>query len=357
MNGLLRRLLSVNINVLLLVTHIAIARADGALPTARTSQAAPPQATRSDSGYFSDGHDLRDVEPVSKRAGDGARLPERKRAFCSRTFDDIVDELLTPFSNAHIYFGNPNGWFNTGLCWYHSRFQRAMSYLAHFRPGLPKPSKARASKIIAGLSAMDHVVEIPGYESIKDFTREHQNEITKLLNFWSVEAVVNGDAAERLGDRAKPSAAELRGKFDALYERMLKQRDIIFLRTHHELHHIFAAHDWLLLDIQPLRPASDDLYAWDWERYSAGSRVEARARWRAKNNFNPLENLTPQGYVIKVIDPDLPSLVLSYVFSFERGTLCAGGNRKECKNAINFYPQFDEELVQMKRAIREYCAQ
>src|SRR5438270_754213 len=63
-------------------------------------------------------------------------------AYCSRTREDFLSAGFSP--SQRLSFGNTGGIAHGGVCWWHSRFQRAAIYLTIFRPDLPKPSHRKA---------------------------------------------------------------------------------------------------------------------------------------------------------------------------------------------------------------------
>jgi hypothetical protein len=102
--------------------------------------------------------------------------------FCARSQQDL--KSLLKHEDSRIAFKNNGGLFNGGVCWWHSRFQRAASYLVKFNPNQNPPSKLELKKILHSLRAMDKVVTIPGYSDFKTFSHDYQKEIQAVLNSW-----------------------------------------------------------------------------------------------------------------------------------------------------------------------------
>jgi len=86
-------------------------------------------------------------------------------------------------ANPNLFaFENAGGLFNKGVCWWHSRIQRAALYLTYFEPGEPPPGEADARRIIARLMSAAEVVAIPGYESFAAFSEAHRGLIQRKLD-------------------------------------------------------------------------------------------------------------------------------------------------------------------------------
>lgn len=78
---------------------------------------------------------------------------------------------------------NSRGDWNLGLCWWHSRMQRAAVYLVDFDPTAKKATKAEAKVIFAKLSHFEPVV-LPGYQSFANFSYDFKDEFTAELSRW-----------------------------------------------------------------------------------------------------------------------------------------------------------------------------
>lgn len=115
-------------------------------------------------------------------AGAGARVPSVCERWSSRAA--LVAMAADPFQR--MSFENDGGIAGGGVCWWHSRFQRAVWSLAEFRPDLPKPSHGDAVRIIRALAWLRDVQIIPGYSDFLSFSADYQNEIQRELNAWQL---------------------------------------------------------------------------------------------------------------------------------------------------------------------------
>jgi hypothetical protein len=94
------------------------------------------------------------------------------------------------FSNKGGLFGLP-----TGVCWWHSQFHRNATYLTYYSPNKKKldpenkEDKKKLKKIIRNIAKRKKIVEIPGFNSIREFTADPKNEklIQKYLQAWMAE--------------------------------------------------------------------------------------------------------------------------------------------------------------------------
>jgi hypothetical protein len=280
-----------------------------------------------DSRYFEDADRLTDETPYASR-GEAERLPRHKRAFCARTENGIADSLDFLYGGAgSIYnwlaFSNPDGDFNTGLCWLHSRFQRSATYLAHFRPDRPRPSRAEAIRLIRRLAHdRDAVVEIPGFRNLMEFSSAYREELTVELNAMAYRAIPEG--ASRVGDASSTTAEDLRARMDQLYARRFEDRQIVFLRTKAAGMHLLSSHSWLLLDMEPV----------------FGEPLPG----------NPMAATRKVGYRLKIIDPNYPTPVL---IDYKQGDTALRDPREN--KATLPYPFYDDDIPAFRSAIREYC--
>jgi len=125
-------------------------------------------------------------------------LPQTKAEFCERFEDspeakEVLQDLSTDSVNL-MAFKNDGGLFNGGVCWWHSRFQRNILYLAVFRPDLPKPKNtAETKQLIRRIRDGVSVFTIPGFQNFEEFSRENQKLIQSELNDWQLyDGVVLG---------------------------------------------------------------------------------------------------------------------------------------------------------------------
>ena len=288
--------------------------------------------TTLDASYFIDS-DL--LEAPAGLRGDVVleRLPEERQAFCARNEYDIAHGLNTS-ANGKIAFSNPDGpWvvlnkvlhrkiFNGGVCWWHTRFQRSAAYLVNFFPGRPRPLPGKARTLISQIIAMKSVIEIPGFNNLSEFTQAYEKEISSALSNWLLRDWATGHGSgERPFDTSSLAPAELRGAMDGLYERMLAQPQLIFLRIHSASVGVFDSHALLLTGIELLG--------------------------------NPLMPPGPQGYRLSVIDSNTPGLVSTVDYNFGDHNLnyCSG----KCDAMIPRI-DFDDDLAKIDGAVQKYCS-
>jgi hypothetical protein len=89
-------------------------------------------------------------------------------------------------TNSRLAFSNQGGLINGGVCWWHSRLQRAVFYLAKFNPTLPPPDKKQLKVILRNLRYFKQVVVIPGFANFYDFSKTYHKEIQTLLEKWQL---------------------------------------------------------------------------------------------------------------------------------------------------------------------------
>lgn len=116
--------------------------------------------------------------------------PTSHREFCElASKPENFQKLLLESENRLAFLNGNYGLFNEGICWWHSRFERNATLLAIYQPTLPKPDLKQAKKIIDSLSNAEwvfkrHIVEIPGYNNLNEFSQDWEAEIIKRLERW-----------------------------------------------------------------------------------------------------------------------------------------------------------------------------
>jgi len=121
------------------------------------------------------GFSLLSLTVATSDAADPAPVCERYKAEIARIARD---------SDMRFSFENDGGLANGGVCWWHSRFQRAVWYLADFKPELSKPTTNEAKKLINSLAHFSGVVEIPGYSNFYSFSADFKDLIQDELEQW-----------------------------------------------------------------------------------------------------------------------------------------------------------------------------
>ena len=116
-------------------------------------------------------------------------------------------------------FKNEGGMANGGVCWWHSRFQRAAWYLSVFDPGARAPTPAEAKELIRRLVSRKEVVVIPGYRDLVSFTKDFQSEIQSALNGWQLrDAFLNQAYLRGLHGHARfRDTAKMKSRLDRIF--------------------------------------------------------------------------------------------------------------------------------------------
>ena len=153
--------------------------------------------------------------------------------FLLQTGSALADDLchLKPVERAQrfvnpdlrIAFHNSGGLKGGGVCWWHSRLQRSVIYLAEFAPYLPKPTSSQALTIVKDLIDFKKVVTIPGYSSFYAFSRDHQAMIQNRLEAWQrYDGFVNQAWVLGISGKTTDTAQNLSGHMDQIFQRYKK---------------------------------------------------------------------------------------------------------------------------------------
>ncbi len=142
-------------------------------------------------------------------------------------------------------FKNSGGMFGSGVCWWHSRFQRAALYLSVFRPNFKKPSALKAREIIKKIARRSQVVEIPGYSNLRAFAADWEELIQKRLDSWQLTD----------GFLMQQWVVGLIGQTDTYARMMKKMMDALYLEVHYKKNVTYQklqlkgvdAHAWLVV--------------------------------------------------------------------------------------------------------------
>lgn len=123
---------------------------------------------------------------VAAGMGLGLLLSSQARgdSVCDRGPERFAEVTRSP--ELRFSFDNAGGLFGGGVCWWHSRFQRAVWGLAEFDPAASKPTRAQAKSIIERLARFTRVEKIGGYADFRGFSADFQELIQKELNAWQI---------------------------------------------------------------------------------------------------------------------------------------------------------------------------
>lgn len=140
---------------------------------------------------------------------------------CSRVQSGVAEYLEDPMTR--ISFQNQGGLLGGGVCWWHSRFQRAGAFLAVFAPEKPKPTKFQAYQIVQSLRSMNKIVEIPGYENFYQFTRANHKYIQSLFENWQIQdGLYNQEWIRGLSGDWELPADKMKVRMDTLFRQFNK---------------------------------------------------------------------------------------------------------------------------------------
>ncbi len=170
-----------------------------------------------------------------------------KEEFCTdRTQPKYVKDLTLDSSNL-MSFKNHGGIRNGGVCWWHSRFQRAALYLSHYNPSAEKPDQATARQIIRTLRNANDVVEIPGFNNFLEFSTHFEKEIQNELEAWQRFESLRFTWIRGLRGSTRVSAEWMQELMDNLYEETEVNGNISFQKLQMKG---LTAHAWLVVNMK-----------------------------------------------------------------------------------------------------------
>jgi len=213
---------------------------------------------------------------------------------------------------------NAGGLANGGVCWWHSRFQRAAWALAVFDPTQPKPDANQARAIIRSLIQRNTVVVIPGYDDLQLFTGDYRHLIQTELEQWQIrDGFLNQAWIRGISGRSSLSARALKSQMDKIYSRFTDataDQDVL----------------WLLLQIKGI-----------------------------VSHASLLVGMTPTangGYHLEMVDSNVPQGIVTY--EYQNGdTSLTPDSPLGYENSFSMVPYlgYDQDLTRIHRALRNYC--
>ncbi len=237
-----------------------------------------------------------------------AKTPsQNENQFCiDRKDHGYYQKILLDYQNT-LAFRNQGGLINGGVWWWHSRFPRNATYLAIYKPNLPKPNAAEAKKIIKLIRKAEKIVIIPGYKNLYDFSYEYENEIQEELEDWQkASGTIGFQWIKGLAGSTKKNKDEFKKNMDELYKRVNLNKDIVYQKLQIEG---IMAHAWLV------------------------TRMDK----------------TQNGYLVYVIDSNYQGIMkYQYKYGMESFSFSSYG---EFMN----YTNFDNELSELKKTVAKYC--
>jgi hypothetical protein len=228
-------------------------------------------------------------------------------------------EKATLDPRMRLPFENEGGLLGGGVCWWHSRFQRAVWYLGVFDAGLPRPTHSEARKLIRKLVSRTAVVTIPGYRDLADFSRDFQREIQSELDAWQLrDSFINQAYVRGISGRAHyGKVGRLKRRLDRVYSQYVaakKKGDLL----------------WIMLQMRGIGSHSSLLHA-----------MEARA---------------DGGYHLEVVDSNFPEEMVVYEVRPDDLEMMPANVDVGSYYASVPFVGYSRDLGRIHRAIRRYCA-
>lgn len=202
---------------------------------------------------------------------------EIRQKFCRLQPDEIQASLADEISS-RLAFSNPRGPLDMGLCWWHSRFQRAAHSLIVYRPDRPRPDVLAIKQAFIAREAgktiepamrrrlklweeviehiIEHrrVVEIPGYRNLFDFSRDFSFLIVKRLGVWQLrEGILEFGWIEGVTGARKADAVAFKKVMDGLYREVIVRKRVAYLKTRFEVRGAFGGHSWIVPKMEVIK--------------------------------------------------------------------------------------------------------
>lgn len=234
-------------------------------------------------------------------------LPVLGSDFCDRTSLDIVTSLEV--RSSRIGFKNQGGLFNGGVCWWHSRLQRASAYLVIYRPEKRPPTVQEAVQIIKTLKTLNKVVEIPGFKDFLSFSMAYQNQMQSVLEAWQREdGFFNMQWVRGISGRSELGPDQMKNRMETLYQQFLDSPHPLWIMA--QIKGI-ESHSFLVLDMVP----------------------------------------TPDGFELRVIDSNLPKETTTLRYSMGERSL------KHPRSSYTFVPYsgFQKDYDLIFKSLKNYC--
>lgn len=235
-------------------------------------------------------------------------IPSSKESYCNRFNDAETIKSLSSDSINLISFRNHGGLFNGGVCWWHSKFQRHLFYLAIFQPAAPFPSADEIKKIIHSIRLGNQIVIIPGFYNVQEFTTQNKNAIQKELEAWQIyDGVILNQWIDGISGSTKVHPGVLKQKMETLYQYVETQKKIAYVKL--QIKGI-TSHAWLVVSMKP----------------------------------------GPNGYDLEFIDSNRPTEIQTYSYKF-------GDDSFFIKEYGNFVPylEYTKEELRLFNIGRKFC--
>ncbi len=120
-----------------------------------------------------------------------------------------------------------SGYFNTGLCWWASRFERAATYLTIFRPEMETETRLDSDYVKSmyeRIFSMRGVVEIPA-KSLHDFIAKYPKELESVLSRAQLNETIKGKFFQGMkGESCPEGLGSRRGEIQKIINEVNKGR-------------------------------------------------------------------------------------------------------------------------------------
>lgn len=174
-------------------------------------------------------------------------------SICTRSNIDQIEFLKSPSNR--LTFDNDGGIFNGGVCWWHTRFERAAAYLAQFKPELTAPTPAEAFNIAWKLAELRGPITVPGFKNLQEFSIVHQKEIQRALEKWQMKnGTVRGVWIRGVSGRSEMEPAVLKDHIEKIIANFESKKRPAFLVL--QMPGI-TAHAFILLDYERIQNGID----------------------------------------------------------------------------------------------------
>lgn len=182
---------------------------------------------------------------TSSKSADEFCLDRKQKSYMRNYLDERESRMA---------FTNHGGLLNGGVCWWHSRFQRNATYLTTYRPGLRRPTRDVAIRLVKAIRHGRDIVTIPGFSNFEEFSSYYSSEIQSTLESWQkLDGFVFQQWVVGLAGSSEVSPKKMKKKMDALYKDV-KSGDIIYQKL--QIKGI-DSHAWLVTDMKKTRDGYD----------------------------------------------------------------------------------------------------
>ena len=215
--------------------------------------------------------------------------------------------------------------FKTGICWWHSRFQRNAAYLVQFNPSAPKPTKAEAKEIAKRIIDGKSVVIIPGYSELRLFTVHYTDELLSVIKGWMAkDTFLSMRWTNGLKGEASLPVQEMQNHLHELQKSFHEADGLLFLTLQVKG---IAAHSWLLTSIE-----------------------QTTEGW----NISIIDSLDPLHTYDLFLDHEATSMIPLYKYKQNQAYHSATRMIFKDKNAVG-YESFKDELTKIQTTQKDYC--